>query len=574
MPPPPPPPSSATAPTRSASAVSFQASSAPQDTSTFIDTRASDEEEEDFGGADDSFASFDARNSTMALLAEDDWFGGRASMFGAVSGHVASLEATANTYSPDFLDRLVDTLVGTPNFAKDMESSFAEFDENNPTAYSGNAALDDTAYTANTDVNADTSTETANTSTNNYAPKALRFRKIVGASNVSYDDDCEEEKENVSNVAASLRRISKSLPLSISSKKSDGTNETATKNARSYLVEAGDDILIHNESVPYDDDCEEEEEKEKVSNVAASLRRISKSLPLSISSKKSDGANDTVTKNARSYLVEAGDDILIHNETGSVSCSSTGDHAVPSFTTKEGVPPQSVHTTTPPRKPGTPTCDAPLNNSRAIQESTDIPNKAPSPPPPSTSPALVALALTNSNSTPTDAAIVSSVEKLLNEIYGPPHTEFGEQSSFIRARLIVEKYNSRPAALLRVLEKKSEKKAAAKAEVSASEITSGHEVNCTPSTPQDGDESQTTGTPKASNTRGMSFTSRLRSFGRTASKLRSRSIRSGIDHGDKFSTPKKAHRKKQTITTPDTIDENDSDETSFDPLSNIGLHAN
>ena len=507
MPPPPPPPSSATAPTRSASAVSFQASSAPQDTSTFIDTRASDEEEEDFGGADDSFASFDARNSTMALLAEDDWFGGRASMFGAVSGHVASLEATANTYSPDFLDRLVDTLVGTPNFAKDMESSFAEFGENNLTAYSGNAALDDTAYTANTDVNADTSTETANTSTNNYAPKALRFRKIVGASNVSYDDDCEEEKENVSNVAASLRRISKSLPLSISSK-------------------------------------------------------------------KSDGANDTVTKNARSYLVEAGDDILIHNETGSVSCSSTGDHAVPSFTTKEGVPPQSVHTTTPPRKPGTPTCDAPLNNSRAIQESTDIPNKAPSPPPPSTSPALVALALTNSNSTPTDAAIVSSVEKLLNEIYGPPHTEFGEQSSFIRARLIVEKYNSRPAALLRVLEKKSEKKAAAKAEVSASEITSGHEVNCTPSTPQDGDESQTTGTPKASNTRGMSFTSRLRSFGRTASKLRSRSIRSGIDHGDKFSTPKKAHRKKQTITTPDTIDENDSDETSFDPLSNIGLHAN
>ena len=151
--PPPPPPSSATAPTRSASAVSFQASSAPQDTSTSIDTRASDEEEEDFGGADDTFASFDARNNTLALLAEDDWFGGRASMFGAVSGHVASLEATANTYSPDFLDRLVDTLVGTPNFAKDMERSFAEFDEKNLTAYSGNAVLDDTAYTANADAN-------------------------------------------------------------------------------------------------------------------------------------------------------------------------------------------------------------------------------------------------------------------------------------------------------------------------------------------------------------------------------------------------------------------------------------
>ena len=506
--PPPPPPSSATAPTRSASAVSFQASLAPQDTSTSIDTRASDEEEEDFGGADDTFASFDARNNTLALLAEDDWFGGRASMFGAVSGHVASLEATANTYSPDFLDRLVDTLVGTPNFAKDMERSFAEFDEKNLTAYSGNAVLDDTAYTANadanTDANADTSTETANTSTNNDAPEALRFRKIVGASNVPYDDDCEKEKEKISNVA---------------------------------------------------------------------VRRFSKSLPLSISSKKSDGTNDTATKNVRSYLVEAGEDILIHNVTGSVSCSSTGD-AVPSFTTKEGAPPQSVHTATPPRKPGTPTCDAPLNISRAIQESTDIPNKAPSPPPPSTSPALVALALTNSNRTPTDAAIVSSVEKLLNEIYGPPRTEFGEQSSLIRAQLIVEKYNSRPAALLRVLEKKSEKKAAAKAEVSASEITSGHEVNCTPSTPQDGDESQTTGTPKASNTRGVSFTSRLRSFGRTASKLRSRSIRSNIDHGDNFSTPKKSHRKKQTTTTPDTIDENDSDETSFDPLSNIGLHAN
>ena len=514
--PPPPPPSSPTTPTRSASAVSFQDISAPQDTSTFIDSRASDEEEESFGGADDSFASFDARNDTMALLAEDDGWGGRASMIGAVPGHVTSLEAIANTYSPDFLDRLVDTqatrapdfldrlvdtLVGTPNFSKDMESSFAEFDENNLTAYSGNAALDDTAYT---DANADTSTETATTGTNNDAPEALRFRKIVGAGNVPYDDNCEEEEEKVSTVAASLKRFSESLPPSISSKKSDGTNDIATKNARSYLVEAGEDIIIH-------------------------------------------------------------------NEIGSASCSSTGD-AVPSFTTKESAPPQTVglHTATPPRKPETPSCDAPLTNSRAIQEL--ISNKAPNPPPPSTSPALAALAPTNSNRTPTDAAIISSVEKLLNEIYGPPRTEFGEQSSLIRAQLIVEKYNSRPNALLRVLEKK----AAAKAEVSASEITSGHEVNCAPSTPQDGFESQTTrfGTPKASNTRGMSFARRLRSFGRTASKLRSRSIRYNIDHGDNFSTPKKPHRKKQTATTPDTIDANDSDETSFDPLSNIGLHAN
>ena len=55
------------------------------------------------------------------------------------------------------------------------------------------------------------------------------------------------------------------------------------------------------------------------------------------------------------------------------------------------------------------------------------------------------------------------------------------------------------------------------------------------------------------------------------------SIRSNIDHGDNFSTPKKAHRKKQTATTPDTVDENDysdENETSFDPLSNIGLNAN
>ena len=494
--PPPPPPSSATAPTRSASAVSFQASSASQDASTSIDTRASDEEEEDFGGADDTFASFDARNNTMALLAEDDGIHDGCCV-------VASLEATANTYSPDVLDRLVDTLVGTctPNFAKDMERSFAEFDEKTLMAYSGNAVLDDTA---NTDANADTSTETANTSTNNDAPEALRFRKIVGAGNVPYDDNCEEEEEKVSTVAASLKRFSESLPPSISSKKSDGTNDIATKNARSYLVEAGEDIIIH-------------------------------------------------------------------NEIGSASCSSTGD-AVPSFTTKESAPPQTVglHTATPPHKPETPSCDAPLTNSRAIQEL--ISNKAPNPPPPSTSPALAALAPTNSNRTPTDAAIISSVEKLLNEIYGPPRTEFGEQSSLIRAQLIVEKYNSRPNALLRVLEKK----AAAKAEVSASEITSGHEVNCAPSTPQDGFESQTTrfGTPKASNTRGMSFARRLRSFGRTASKLRSRSIRYNIDHGDNFSTPKKPHRKKQTATTPDTIDANDSDETSFDPLSNIGLHAN
>ena len=245
----PPPPLSATAPTRSASAVSFQASSAPQDTSTSIDTRASDEKEEDFWGADDTFASFDARNNTMALLAEDDWFGGRASMFGAVSGHVASLEATANTYSPDFLDRLVDTLVGTctPNFAKDMERSFAEFDEKNLMAYSGNAVLDDTA---NTDANADTSTETANTSTNNDAPEPLRFRKVAGAGNVPYDDVCEEkeEEEKVSNVV--VRRFFKCLPFSISSKKSDGTNDTATKNVRWNLVKAREDILIHNETGP------------------------------------------------------------------------------------------------------------------------------------------------------------------------------------------------------------------------------------------------------------------------------------------------------------------------------------
>jgi hypothetical protein len=391
------------------------------------------------------------------------------------------------------LDRLVDTLVGTPNCAKELESSFAECDE---TLYSGNAALDDTAYTAYTaytDANADTSTETAN----NDAPEALRFSKIVGASNVPYDDDCEEGKEKVSNVAANLQRFSKSLPLSISSKKSDGTNDIATKNARSYLVEAGEDILIH-------------------------------------------------------------------NETGSVSCSSTLDAAPP---LTESVPPQTVQTATPPSKPGTPSCDAPLNNSRAIQE--PIPNEAPNPPHPSTATALAALAPTNSNRIPIDPAIVSSVEKLLNEIYGPPRTEFGEQSSLIRAQLIVEKYNSRPDALLRVLEKK----AAAKAEVSASEITPAQELNSTPSTPQDGDESQTTGTPKctpkASNTRSMSFTRRLRSFGRTASKLRSRSIRSNIDHGDNFSTPKKSLRKKQTATTPDTVDENDysdENETSFDPL--------
>ena len=242
--PPPPPPSSATAPTRSASAVSFQASSASQDASTSIDTRASDEEEEDFGGADDTFASFDARNNTMALLAEDDGIHDGCCV-------VASLEATANTYSPDVLDRLVDTLVGTctPNFAKDMERSFAEFDEKTLMAYSGNAVLDDTA---NTDANADTSTETANTSTNNDAPEALRFRKIAEAGSFPYDDVCEEkeeeEEENISNVA--VRRFFKCLPFSISSKKSDGTNDTATKNVRSNLVKAGEDILIHNETGP------------------------------------------------------------------------------------------------------------------------------------------------------------------------------------------------------------------------------------------------------------------------------------------------------------------------------------
>ena len=100
-----------------------------QDTSTSIDTACNtttlESGEGSFGSAtdDSSYAVFDANNDTMALLAEHDNAGDCPSACGLPcsvfasdasstcnSGPAPNLEATAATYRPDTLDRIVDTV--------------------------------------------------------------------------------------------------------------------------------------------------------------------------------------------------------------------------------------------------------------------------------------------------------------------------------------------------------------------------------------------------------------------------------------------------------------------------------
>ena len=591
-------PSSSLARSRSApvaaAAAAAPVSSAPseQDVSTSIDTTTTRESgEASFGASDASFADFDALNDTMALLAEHEGGSGVPSVFAnstrrsSNSGHIATrLEATAATYSPDFLDRVVDTLVGAPQFFAEMESSFAECDEKDLTMgdsymYSNNnnnnshnvTTLDDTE-TTNFDADA-TQNESANRSTfvddtnttgmatvatpltrtsANVARKASRFTKVVGARNVPCDADAsasafyddEDSASGTPNAAARvLRRFSTSLSLSTkakTTKRSDvgdiATNSTTASRGREAEPEA----------------CE--------------------------------------LKSTRSYLVEAGDDVLIHEDTTltSVVSSTTtqqgiSDEGFPTSASAESV---NLMSTSPQKS----TCTAAPPTTKEVDQSTATGACAPF------SPELAALAPANPKNTLAGAIIVSHVEELLNEIYGPPRTEFGEQSSLVRAQLIVDKYRTRPKDLIRVLEKKAAAKKAAEAEASASKNVSdlgATNKNIPPAKSEkaklDGATNQATSIqpPQAKSTTAgsASLTRRLRSFGRSAStKLRTRSrsvdrfrrLRSNtFDDSENYSTPEKARGKDLVHTsTPDTVDNDYSDENdcSFSPLSHIGLH--
>ena len=563
-------------------------SSAPseQDVSTSIDTAGTRESgEASFSASDASFAGFDALNDTMALLAEHEGGSGVPSVFAnsarrsSNSGHIATrLEATAATYSPDFLDRVVDTLVGAPQFFAEMESSFAECDEKDLTMgdcymYSNNqnvTTLDDTE-TTNFDADA-TQNDSANSTfvddmnttgmatvatplcrmSANVARKASRFTKVVGAWNVPcdagasafYDDD--DTASGTPNAAARvLRRFSTSLSLS--------TKAKTTKRS-----DVGD-IAI---------------------NSTASRGREAEPEACEL-------------KSTRSYLVEAGDDVLIHEDT------TTTASFVSSTTTQQGISDEGFTTTgtasvesvnlmsTSPQKS---TCTAAPPITKEIDQSTATGTCAPF------SPELAAIAPANPKNTLAGAIIVSHVEELLNEIYGPPRTEFGEQSSLVRAQLIVDKYRTRPKDLIRVLEKKAAAKKAAEAEASASKNVSdlGATNKNIPSAKSekaklDGATNQAPSIqlPQAKPTRtgSASLTRRLRSFGRSAStklRTRSRSVdrfrrlsSNTFDDSENYSTPEKARGKDSVHTsTPDTVDNDYSDENdcSFNPLSHIGLH--
>ena len=577
-----------------AAAAAAPVSSAPpeQDVSTSIDTTGTRESgEASFGASDASFADFDALNDTMALLAEHEGGSGVPSVFAnsarrsSNSGHISTrLEATAATYSPDFLDRVVDTLVGAPQFFAEMESSFAECDEKDLTMgdsymYSNShnvTTLDDTE-TTNFDADA-TQNESANSSTfvddmnttgmatvatpltrtstsANVARKASRFTKVVGARNVPcdadasanasafYDDDDDTASGTPNAAARVLRRFSTSLSLSTKAKttKRSDVEDIATNSTASRGREAEPEA------------CE--------------------------------------LKSTRSYLVEAGDDVLIHEDTATTASFVSGTTTQQGIS-NEGFPTsasvESINlTSTSPQKS---TCTAAPPITKAADQS---PAAGTTPP---FSPELAALAPANQKNTLAGAIIVSHVEELLNEIYGPPRTEFGEQSSLVRAQLIVDKYRTRPKDLIRVLEKKAAAKKAAEAEASASKNVSdlGATNKNIPSAKfekakLDGATNQAPfiQLPQAkSNTAGSaSLSRRLRSFGRSAStKLRTRSrsvdrfrrLRSNtFDDSENYSTPEKARGKDLVHTsTPDTVDNDYSDENdcSFSPLSHIGLH--
>lgn len=571
-----------------------------QDVSTSIDTTSHTTRESgggSFSASDASFADFDALNDTMALLAEHEGGGsGVPSVFASTrssmptctrnSGqggrHIATrLEATAATYSPDFLDRVVDTLVGAPKFFAGMDSSFAECDEKDLTmgdSYNNNnvTTLDDTEST-NFDADATVDVDTAqndsasrisstfvddmNTtgmatvatpltrSSANVARKAPRFTKVVGASNVPCDasayglyEDDDDTCTGTPNVAARvLRRFSTSLSLSSKTKRSDGSD--ITTNVSSTTSKGGREDL---------EACE--------------------------------------LKSTRSYLVEAGDEILLHEDTCMMSVVSTNTNA------QQGMGDEGFPTPA--------SAESALMNSSCIHRATAAKKNATAAPPtkvpdqPTTtgttpfSPELAALAPANPKTTLAGAIIVSRVEELLNEIYGPPRTEFGEQSSLIRAQLIVDKYRTRPKDLIRVLEKKAAAKAAeAEAEASASKIVSDLGGNKNIPSAKGEKAKLDGGTNQASYpqsqtkaaTGGASLTRRLRTFGRsTSTKLRTRSrsmdrfrrFRSNtFDDSENYSTPEKP-RGKHSVRTPDTVDNDSSDEndSSFSPLSHIGLH--
>lgn len=590
-------------------------SSAPheQDISTSIDSTSTRESgEASFSASDGSFAYFDALNDTMALLAEHEGGSEVPSVFAASTvtrtstsgqgGHIATrrrLEATAATYSPDFLDRVVDTLVGAPKFFAEMESSFAECDEKDLTMgdsymYNNNnvTTLDDTdTETTYFDADVDaTQNESANstfvddmnttgmatvatplnrtsTSTSaNVARRASRFTKVVGASNVpcgasasAYDD--EDTASSTPNAATRvLRRFSTSLSLSTKTKRSDG--------------------------------------REIATNVSSTASR-----------RREAELEACELKSTRSYLVEAGDEILLHEDTTMTSVVSNNTNGQQGIR-DEGFPTTSVSAESAPMKSSSPLCTSSALSSsdssfHTCRATTAKENTIAAPPTkaadqstttatgtsPPFSPEIAALAPANPKNTLAGAIIVSHVEELLNQIYGPPRTEFGEQSSLVRAQLIVDKYRTRPKDLIRVLEKKAAAKAA-EAEASASKIVSdlGGTNNIQSAKDEkaklDGETSQATSfhPPQTKTITGGAFlTRRLRSFGRSAStKLRTRSrsvdrfrrLRSHtFDDSENYSTPEKA-RGKHSVHTPDTVDDDCSDEndSSFSPLSNIGLH--
>ena len=587
-------PSSSLARSRSApvaAAAAAPVSSAPseQDVSTSIDTTSTRESgEASFSASDASFADFDGLNDTMALLAEHEGGSGVPSVFANSasrrnSGHMATrLEATAATYSPDFLDRVVDTLVGAPQFFAEMESSFAECDEKDLTmgesymySNSNNATTLDDTETANFDADATvdaTQNESANSTfvddmnttgmatvatpltrtSANFARKASRFTKVVGARNVPCDADAsafyddEDTASGTPNAAARvLRRFSTSLSLS--------TKAKTTKRSDVGDIDINSTASRGREAEP--DACE--------------------------------------LQSTRSYLVEAGDDVRIHEDT------ATTASLVSSTTTQQGIGDEGFTTTgtagvesanlmsTSPQKS---TCTAAPPTTKEIDQSTATCTCAPF------SPELAALAPANPKNTLAGAIIVSHVEELLNEIYGPPRTEFGEQSSLVRAQLIVDKYRTRPRDLIRVLKKKAAAKKAAEASASKNVSDLGANNKNIPSDKDKDGKAKLDGAThqaasihppqaKPTTTGSASLTRRLRSFGRSAStKLRTRSrsvdrfrrLRSNtFDDSEHYSTPEKARGKHSVHTsTPDTVDNDYSDEndSSFSPLSNIGLH--
>lgn len=491
---------------------SSPAPSASIDTSV-NSTRESDEGSVRTSAEDDSFASFDARNSTMALLAQHD---GNEVSSASVPGHIAKLEATAATYNPDFLDRLVDALIGAPTFAKDMESSFAEREEDKDLSLYGthinDVTLDDT-------VNADTNG--SDKATNN--DTVPRFTKNVGASNVPSEASAYVEETSAPNIAASvLQRISTSLSLfTTSTKRSD------------------------------------------VSGIATSINTTSK------------GKEDVKTcevKGARSYpIVEGGLEVLIHNKTGSKE--SIGDVGSAKSDPLETLRPRKLTVSSSSISPSHGVSSSDANEEAAVTKAPGQPIVTPF------SPELAALAPANPKPTVARTIIISRVEELLNDIYGPPRIQFGEQCSLIRAQLIADKYRSRPNDLIRVLEKKKKQKKAAKAQEALASKIASEEVSNIP-TPRN-EKQASINSSKATN---APLTIRLKSFRRSSSKLRTRGrslerARNRSDDSESYSTPEKALG-NHFAGTPDTastfIEDNDyfnENESSFDALSNIGLRG-